>query len=104
MKMTIPTEWIAFIAIILGVIGRTYFPYLKKLGEYKVEIAGTGTTALTFSFDYKFIVTAVFSGIVSAMFIFPMFVIPENVSTLSLFIAAFIFSWGTNDVINSLTN
>lgn len=98
----IPVEYVAFIAIVLGVIGRTYFPYLKKLQEAKEEIAGTGAM-LSFNFDIKFIATAIFSGIVTAMFVFPLFVMPENTTLLTLFISAFIFAWGTNDVINNLT-
>lgn len=102
--MEIPLEYVAFIAIILGVIGRTYYPYLRKLGDYKAETAGTGIVKYTFNFDIKFIITALFSGIVTAFFVYPLFVFPENQTILNIFITGFVFAWGTDDVINRLAN
>lgn len=102
--MEISIEMIALLGIFFGVLGRTYFPYLKKLGEYKAETMGTGKVSYTFNFDIKFILTAVFSGIVTTIFIFPIFVFPEDASLLNTFIASFIFAWGTNDVVNNIAH
>jgi hypothetical protein len=101
--MEIPLEFIAFIAIFLGVCGRTYFPYLRKSEESRTPDAGTGV-AIPLVFDRKFYLTAIFSGLVTAIFIYPIFVLPEDATMMSVFIAAFIFAWGTNDVVNSLSH
>jgi hypothetical protein len=102
--MEIPLDIVAFIAIILGIIGRTYYPYLRKLGDYKAETAGTGITKFQFDFDIKFIATAIFSGIVTAFFVYPMFVFPDNQTIFNVFLAGFVFAWGFNDGINRIAN
>jgi hypothetical protein len=99
----IPLELIAFIAIVLGVIGRTFFPYLRKYEESKTAEPGTGV-AITLTFDTKYYLTAIFTGIVTAIFVYPMFIFPENASVFTVFIAAFIFAWGANDVVNRLSH
>lgn len=82
-------ELIAFIAIVLGVIGRTLLPYIKKkMQDEFIE------------FDYNFITTAVFSGIISAIFVFPLFVMPEGANALTVFVTALIFAWAADDVTN----
>ena len=91
--MEIPIELIAFVAIVLGVIGRTYFPYLKKVGQDK-----------SIEFDYKFILTAIFSGIVTAVFIWPLFILPAEGTYFEIAIAAFIFAWTTDDIANRVVN
>lgn len=101
--MEIPLEFIAFIAIFLGICGRTYFPYLRKSEESRTPEAGTGV-AIPLKFDTKFIITAIFSGLVTAIFIFPIFVLPEDATVMTVFISAFIFAWGTNDVVNNLSH
>lgn len=88
--MEIPIELIAFVAIAVAIIGRTYFPYLKKT---KHEVI---------NFDYHFIITAVFSGIVTAIFIYPLFVFPQTTGQFEIFIAAFIFAWTSNDIVNRI--
>ena len=88
--MEIPIEFIAFVAIVLAIIGRTYFPYLKKT---KHEII---------NFDYHFIITAIFSGVVTAIFIYPLFVFPQTTGSFEIFTAAFIFAWTSNDVVNRI--
>lgn len=93
----IPIEYVAFIAIILGVIGRTYFPYLRKMEQ-------NGATGEPFTFDIKFVITAIFSGLVTAVFVFPLFVMPDNATNLTVFISAFIFAWGANDVVNRVAH
>ena len=89
--MIIPLELIAFVAIVLGIVGRTFFPYLKKKSsEEYIE------------FDAGFIATAIFSGIISAIFIYPVFVFPETTDVLKVFMAAFIFAYATNDGVNRI--
>jgi len=101
--MDVPIELVAFIGIVLGVIIRTYFPYLRKVEESRTPEAGTGVAVLL-TFDTKFYITALLSGIVTAIFIYPTFVFPEDASMMNVFIAAFIFSWGANDVLNRLVH
>ena len=89
--MTIPLELIAFVAIVLGIIARTYFPYLKKK-----------SSDVYVTFDAGFIATAIFSGVVSAIFIYPVFVFPETTDVLKVFISAFIFAYAANDGVNRI--
>lgn len=90
--MEIPLEFVAFIAIILGLALRTILPYLKKLKEDP-----------TLQFDFSYIGTAIISGVVSAIFIYPLFVFPENATWYTVFIAAFIFAWTADDVVNRVS-
>ncbi len=92
----IPLEYVAFFAIILGVIGRSYFPYLRK-----TEQVPKGEE---FDFEIRYIVTAIFSGLVTAIFVFPLFVFPEGGTMLNVFISGFIFAWGANDVTNRVAH
>jgi len=91
MELVISLEIVAFIAICLGIIGRTCFPYLNKADKYSYRD--------DFGFDLKYAATALFTGIISAIFVYPLFIMPDG-TTLQVFIAAFIFAWGSNDVIN----
>jgi len=95
MEFAIPIEIIAFLAITLGVICRTYFPYLKKLDENRQNE--------DFVFELRYVVTMIVSGIVTAIFVYPTFIIPEG-SQFQVFIAGFVFAWGANDAINYLIN
>ena len=88
--MEIPIELIAFIGIAFGVIGRTLLPYFKKLEGHP-----------DLSFEIRYITTAIMSGIVTAIFIFPTFVIPEETMFL-VFISAVVFAWGANDLVNKM--
>jgi hypothetical protein len=99
----IPLELIAFIAIVCGIIGRTYFPYLRKNEDSQTAAPGTGA-AIVLTFDAKYYLTAIFTGIVTAIFIYPMFVFPATASLITVFITAFIFAWGANDVVNRLSH
>lgn len=101
--MEIPLELIAFIAICLGVIGRTYFPFLRKTEDSKTAAPGTGR-AIVLNFDAKYYLTAIFTGIITAIFVYPTFVFPANASLMTVFITGFIFAWGANDVINRLSH
>jgi len=88
--MEIPIELIAFIGIAFGVIGRTLLPYFKKLeGEPNL------------GFEIRYLTTAVMSGIITAIFIYPTFVIPEETIFL-VFVSAVIFAWGANDIVNKM--
>jgi len=99
----IPLELIAFIAITLGIIGRTFFPYLRKQEETRTPEPGTGIPK-TLRFDMKYYLTAFFSGLITAIFVYPLFVFPEDSSIMTVFITAFIFAWGANDVVNRLSH
>lgn len=90
--MEIPIEVIAFVGIILGVIGRTYFPYLKKTKQAEQK-------SLQIGFDARYLITAIFSGIVTAIFVFPLFVIP-NETPFKVVLAAFVFAWMSDDALN----
>jgi len=88
--MEIPIELIAFIGIISGIVFRTLLPYFKKLEENP-----------DLPFEVRYITTAVMSGIVAAIFIYPTFVIPEETMFL-VFISAVVFAWGANDIVNKM--
>lgn len=88
--MEIPIELIALIGIILGVVGRTMLPYFKKIREDPA-----------ISFDRGYVATAVFSAIISAILVYPLFVIPDE-TPLKVLVAAVIFAWVTNDAANRL--
>lgn len=86
--MEIPIEFIALIGIILGVIGKTLFPYFKKVMEDPNII-----------FNWGYVGTMIMSGFVAAVFVFPLFVIPEG-EPWAVFIAAIVFAVSVNGVIN----
>ena len=86
--MDIPIEFIALLGVIIGVIGKTMLPYVKKVLE---------DPNIFFNWDY--VGTMVVSGVVSAVFVFPLFIIPEG-EPLTVFIAAIFFAAGINGVIN----
>jgi hypothetical protein len=90
--MEIPLEFIALIGIVLGLIGRTLIPYFKKVNEDP-----------NIDFDGQYVLTMIFSGVVTAIFVFPLFVIPEESEPLKLLVMAFIFAWTANDVTNRLS-
>jgi len=91
----IPLEIIAFLGIIIGAIGRTVFPFLKKLDP-------NDQTPITF--NVRFWMTATISGIIAAIFIYPTFVVPETGSVFELFLAAFLAAWAADDILNRLVN
>jgi len=91
--VAIPIELIAFLGILFGAIGRTVFPFLKKLDP-------NDTTPITF--NVRFWMTALLSGIIAAIFVYPTFVMPESSSILVVFIAGFITAWGSDDILNRL--
>ena len=86
--MDIPIEFIALVGIVIGVIGKTLLPYIKKVLEDP-----------NIHFNWGYVGTMTMSGIVSAVFVFPLFVIPEG-EPLTIFIAAIFFAAGINGVIN----
>lgn len=88
----IPLEYIALAGVILGTVGRTYLPYLKKSDQAIKENS-------EIKFAMRYIGTAILSIIISSIIIFSVFVIPQG-TALQIFVAAVIFSWGTNDFIN----
>lgn len=86
--MDIPIEFIALIGIILGVVAKTLVPYVRKVLEDP-----------SLEFNWGYFVTMCSSGVVTAVFIFPTFVIP-NAEPFSVFIAAVFFAAGINGAIN----
>ena len=87
--------YIAFVAIFLGVLCRTLFPYIKRMRE-------AGARGDTLSFDSKYLYTALSSLVISVIatfLIFPTFKIPEATG-IYLFSMSFTFGWTTNDIIN----
>lgn len=88
--MEIPLDVVVFAGIFLGVLGRTYFPYLKKT-DTKSDLA----------FNLQYVLTAIVSAAITAILVFNSFVIPSG-TAFQIFIASFVFAWGINDVVNSL--
>ena len=86
--MDIPIEFIALIGVIFGVLAKTLLPYIKKTYEDP-----------TIEFNWGYFWTMVMSAIVSAVLVFPLFVIPEG-DIWSIFIAALVFAAGVNGAIN----
>lgn len=91
----IPLEYIAFLAIFFGAVGRTVFPFLRKLDP-------NDQTPITF--NARFWITAVISGVFSAIFIYPIFIMPGNGTSFEIFIAGFITAWGSDDILNRLVH
>lgn len=81
---------IIFAGIFLGILGRTYFPYLKKVDE-KTDLA----------FNLRYVLTAIVSAAITAILVFNSFIIPSG-TAFQIFIASFVFAWGINDVVNKL--
>lgn len=95
--ISMEATYIAFIAIFLGVLCRTLFPYVKKVKE--AEAKGD-----LLKFDYKYLYTAISSLVLSVivtLLIFPTFKIPEATG-IYLFCMSFTFGWSTNDIVNEL--
>jgi hypothetical protein len=90
---TISIEWIAFLGILFGAIGRTVFPFLKKLDP-------NDTTPI--KFNARFWMTAVVSGVIAAIFVYPTFVLPATNSILVIFISGFTTAWAADDILNRL--
>jgi len=91
--MEIPLEIVALLGIIIALIGRTVLPYLKKVHEDPST-----------EFDKTYLGTMIFSGIISGVILYPLFVYNDVIqSPLNVFIAAFIFAWSANDVTNRLS-
>lgn len=88
--MEISIDVILFMGIFLGILGRTYFPYLKKT-DIKADLP----------FEIRYIITAVISAAITAILVYNSFIIPSG-TPFQIFIASFVFAWGTNDVMNKL--
>ena len=86
--MDIPIEFIALVGVAIGVICKTLLPYIKKVLEDP-----------NIYFNWGYVGTMTMSGIVSAILVFPLFVIPEG-DPLTIFIAAIVFAAGINGIIN----
>jgi len=86
--MNVPIEFIAFVGIIIGVIGKTAIPYIRKIYEDP-----------TISFNWGYFGTMCMSGIIAAVVVYPTFVIPEGDPWI-IFIAAIFFAAGINGLIN----
>ena len=86
-------EAIAFVGMLLGVLGRTASPYLRKIKE-GAEIV----------WSQRYTASAIASLILCAItvaLVFPAFTIPEG-SLLAVFLAAFCFGFGINAVVNEV--
>jgi hypothetical protein len=91
--INIPIEIVAFIGIVLGILGRTYFPYLKKADENRNNE--------DFVFQIRYIITAIISATITAILMYNTFSIPEG-TPFNVFILSFVFAWGINDVTNKM--
>ena len=90
--------WLKLIGILLGVLGRTFVPYLRKIKEGKL----TG-------FNGKYAASSLASlvlGVIVTMLIFPQFNVLSGAGQISLetsiklFCTAFGFGFGWNAIIN----
>ena len=90
--MEINPEIIAFAGILLACVLRTMLPYLKK------HIEGNGDITFSLKYIISFL-SIVVVGFVATMLLFPTFTIPAG-SELYIFIAAFVFAWASNDIVN----
>lgn len=91
--MEIPLEAIAFIGIFFGILARTIFPYLQKYDKNRDDP--------NFGFEVRYLLSAIISAAIASVLTFELFIIPEG-SMFSVFIAAFVFAWGSNSIINNL--
>lgn len=89
----IDNELVTMLFTVLGIgignIARTLLPYLQKLQD-EPDIA----------FNWKYVLTALFSGGITALVIYPLFATSETV-WWKVMIAAITFAWASNDIINN---
>ncbi len=100
--MEIDPQIIVFLGVLLAVFVRTMLPYIRKLRE-----ARRSDPPKDLPFDKTFLVTAAVALIVSlvtTLLVLPaaLAAMPENVSNLVLFSAAFCFGYTANDIINEV--
>ena len=78
-------NWVAFIGVLVGIIARAAFPYLRKISAgMGLEWQHRYTATIVASFLLCLIVT---------MLVFPGFVVPEAEASM-VFLMAFIFGFG----------
>lgn len=92
MTYAIPIEFIAFLGIFIGVFARTYFPY--KTAKDEARVVGEAI-----SFDFKFIMTAFISVLITSALVFSTFVIPQ-VGAFEVFLAGLVFGYGIDAFMN----
>jgi len=103
-----PASIIAFIFVFLGTLGRTYYPYLKKVRELKAENAQRATVGqqplpqLTFDKTYLYIFGSdVVLSFISTMLFFSTWSPPEG-TLFQIATAAFVAGWGLQDMVNRI--
>lgn len=84
-------EWIAFVGVLVGIIARAAFPYLRKIsGGEELKWERRYTASLVASLVLSLIVT---------LLVFPGFVAPQA-EAFSVFVMAFIFGFGFEALVN----
>jgi len=82
----LPVQLMAFIGILLGVLARSFLPYLRK----------TIKENLPLSWEHKYTALLIV-GVVASFLVYPRFQIPPD--GFDVFVAAFVFGFGIDALI-----
>jgi len=87
--MEVSLEMYAIVGILIGVLIRTFLPYFQKLQE------NPGTL-----FDWRYVITALLSTVITAFILIPLFTIPDATPTMILIQAA-VFAFTSQEFLNA---
>jgi hypothetical protein len=87
--MEVTPEMYALLGILLGVLIKTLLPYFQKLQEDPSLL-----------FDWRYVITAGLSGVITAFILMPMFQIPDATPTMIIMQAA-VFAFTTEVFLNA---
>lgn len=79
----------ALVGILIGVLIRTFLPYFQKLQDDP-----------SLKFDWRYIVTALFSTVITAFILMPLFTIP-NASVAMIVMQAAVFAFTAQEFLNA---
>jgi len=103
-----PAPYVTFFFFFLGILGRTIYPYAKKIREQRAlndERIAKGEPPLpSLKFDKLYLLTFlsdVFLSFIATMLFFNTWSPPEG-TLFQIAIAGFIAGWGSQDLINRL--
>lgn len=92
MEVTLTPEMYAIFGILLGVLIKILLPYFKKLQEDPSLL-----------FDWKYVITAGLSGIITAFILMPLFEIPDASPAIIIMQAA-VFAFTTEVFLDAYMN
>jgi hypothetical protein len=87
--MEVTLEMYALVGILIGVLIRTFLPYFEKLE------ANPGLL-----FDWRYVITAGLSAVITAFILMPLFTIPEASRTMIVLQAA-VFAFTSQEILNA---